>query len=100
MEATTILTRGVIAHRLSTIVAADRILVLDRGRIVEQGRHEQLIERGGLYTQLWDLQRQMQSVDRLERRLARQPLNLAVMLAGVIDGLRPRLDYRSKNFLT
>jgi ATP-binding cassette subfamily B protein len=46
----------VIAHRLSTVRAADRILVLQRGRIVEEGRHEQLLARGGLYSRLHDLQ--------------------------------------------
>ncbi|MBS3650872.1 ABC transporter ATP-binding protein [Pseudaminobacter sp. 19-2017] len=45
-----------IAHRLSTIAALDRLIVLDRGRIVEEGRHEQLIARGGLYAQLWKRQ--------------------------------------------
>ena len=45
-----------IAHRLSTILAADRILVVDGGRIVEQGGHEELLEKGGLYRQLYETQ--------------------------------------------
>jgi ATP-binding cassette subfamily B protein len=46
----------VIAHRLSTILAADKILVLDRGQLVEQGTHETLLDQGGLYSELYETQ--------------------------------------------
>ena len=46
----------VIAHRLSAILAADMILVMDRGQIVERGAHEELITLGGLYSQLYETQ--------------------------------------------
>ena len=45
-----------IAHRLSTIAAMDRLIVLDRGRVVEQGTHDELVRAGGVYAGLWQRQ--------------------------------------------
>jgi ATP-binding cassette subfamily B protein len=56
----------VIAHRLSTIVDADNILVMDSGRIIESGVHQQLIAKGGAYAKLWALQ---QEESRLEQQI-------------------------------
>jgi subfamily B ATP-binding cassette protein MsbA len=46
----------VIAHRLSTVRRADKIVVLDRGRIVETGKHDELLAKGGIYRRLYELQ--------------------------------------------
>ncbi len=51
-------TTFVIAHRLSTVMNADEILVMDQGRIVERGRHGELLARAGHYAQMWTLQQQ------------------------------------------
>ena len=45
-----------VAHRLSTIAAMDRLIIMDRGRIVEEGTHRQLLKRNGLYASLWKRQ--------------------------------------------
>jgi ATP-binding cassette, subfamily B, heavy metal transporter len=60
----------VIAHRLSTVINADEILVLDRGIVVERGRHGELLELGGVYAALWNRQREVdQARETLERTL-------------------------------
>jgi ATP-binding cassette subfamily B multidrug efflux pump len=54
-----------IAHRLSTIAAMDRLIIMDEGRIVEEGTHEQLLQRGGIYAQLWSRQSGGFMIDRV-----------------------------------
>ena len=51
----------VIAHRLATVRRADMILVMDNGRIVQRGRHEELLAQGGLYKEIHDLQLKQQN---------------------------------------
>ena len=46
----------IVAHRLSTIAAMDRLIVLNQGKIVEEGNHAELLRRGGLYADLWSRQ--------------------------------------------
>ena len=58
----------VIAHRLSTVKAADRILVLQKGRIIEEGSHDSLMARGGHYAELYNTYFRHQSLEYLNTR--------------------------------
>ena len=75
----------IIAQRLSTVKKADLILVMDQGRIVEQGTHQQLLDLNGLYRQIYDLQ--LRNQEELEEDLSIQQLDYA------------RINIRSKNSL-
>jgi ATP-binding cassette subfamily B protein len=61
-------TSFVIAHRIQSVMNADQIVVLDKGRIVQKGTHEQLMEQTGPYRQIFDLQTRIE--DELEQEIA------------------------------
>jgi ATP-binding cassette subfamily B protein len=80
----------VIAHRLSTIVGADNILVLDGGRLVEQGTHGELLASNGLYASLWNRQRQAEKArEELAQALAEESRRIR---DGRLDAAEAKLE--------
>ena len=71
-----------IAHRLSTILRADQILVYDRGRIVEQGSHRELLAHGGLYARLYHEQFEQPPETRAPGAAADEPTRPILEVAG------------------
>ena len=67
-------TTFVIAHRLSTVHQADKILVMDKGEIVETGKHSELIQRNGMYKEIYDLQLKPANMKMSELDLSNQPV--------------------------
>ena len=67
-------TTFVIAHRLSTVHQADKILVMDKGEIVETGKHNELIQRNGMYKEIYDLQLKPANMKMSELDLSNQPV--------------------------
>jgi ATP-binding cassette subfamily B protein len=90
----------IIAHRLSTVVNADEIAVLEHGRVVERGSHAELLARQGIYAQMWTLQRQQTELEHVGARLSSQPINLATLVAGVLDGMRAAIEEKGINLYT
>ena len=85
----------VIAHRLSTVQKAHQIAVLDRGRVVEVGTHEQLLEKGGKYAQLYSMQfaeRPEKVFDRNEQIRNRLSYEVRTRLNSMIGSLRLLAD--------
>ena len=73
---------------------------MEHGRIVERGTHQALLEKKGIYAQMWTLQQQQRELERTEERLARQPIRLETLVAGVVDGLRETISTRQTNVYT
>ena len=77
----------VIAHRLSTVVEADWILVMEHGRVVEQGSHPTLLASDGVYRKMWSLQWQQGELEHAQRKLAAQAISVARLASNVVEAL-------------
>ncbi len=84
----------VIAHRLSTVVDADWILVMEHGRVVEQGTHRELLSRDGVYAKMWSLQGQQGELEHAQRKLTAQSVSLATLTSGAVDALHDEIAAR------
>ncbi|MFL9963775.1 ATP-binding cassette domain-containing protein [Paraburkholderia sediminicola] len=84
----------VIAHRLSTVVDADWILIMEHGRVVEQGTHRDLLACEGVYAKMWSLQWQQGELEHAQRKVTAQSVSLAALVAAVIDGLHDEIAAR------
>jgi ATP-binding cassette subfamily B protein len=90
----------VIAHRLSTVIDAAMILVLEAGRVVERGRHAELLELDGLYARMWALQQQERELSLRKRRARLEPVNLASIALDCIEAARPTLEAKGVHLYT
>ena len=80
----------IIAHRLSTVRSADRIIVLQEGRIIEEGSHEELLAEGGHYAELYDTYFRHQSLDAIHEPVWRLELEREEVDASVDHGAQPQ----------
>ena len=78
-----------IAHRLSTVVGADEIIVLKAGEIIERGTHRDLVAAGGLYAEMWSMQREATEAEEALRR-AREADEMGVLERRRTDPLGDR----------
>jgi ATP-binding cassette subfamily B protein len=83
-----------IAHRLSTVVDADWILVMEHGRIVEQGTHDDLLARGAVYAKMWALQWQQGELEHLQRKVSSESVQISVLIADTLRPLRSAIAQR------